>query len=230
VGPDAEDSQMISGNLAVVGSALGAQGGSTTGGFFGSAGATENWLPGAVAALGIALITATLLRRWVKRTRATSQSDPKQVIADQRERLQHRAERDSLEKLMVEVQELTRVCAAQIENRATKLEYLIELADRRLAELKALTSDRPVRSHAESPQRRSEERALPHHPQERTARTRDWSAEGEEEFVSVSRQRDQLAERVYELSSMGLKSVEIARQLDEQVGKVELILALREAS
>jgi hypothetical protein len=29
---------------------------------------------------------------------------------------------------------------------------------------------------------------------------------------------------------MGLKSVEIARQLDEQVGKVELILALRSAS
>lgn len=61
-------------------------------------------------------------------------------------------------------------------------------------------------------------------------RSRDWSAEGDEQSESPAQRRDQLAERVHELSAMGLKSVEIARQLDEQVGKVELILALRSAS
>lgn len=61
-------------------------------------------------------------------------------------------------------------------------------------------------------------------------RSRDWSAESDEQSESPAQRRDQLAERVHELSAMGLKSVEIARQLDEQVGKVELILALRSAS
>jgi hypothetical protein len=39
---------------------------------------------------------------------------------------------------------------------------------------------------------------------------------------------DPLAEAVYRLADQGRKPVEIARQLDEQVGKVELILALRQ--
>ena len=39
---------------------------------------------------------------------------------------------------------------------------------------------------------------------------------------------DPLTEAVYEQSDNGLTPVEIAQQLDEQIGKVELILALRE--
>ncbi|MCR9217196.1 MAG: hypothetical protein NXI14_08340 [bacterium] len=188
---------------------------------------TQNWLPGAVAALGILLVTTTLLRRWVKKSRAARNHDPREKLREQRETLQNRAERDSLEHLMVEVQELTRICAAQIENRATKLEHLIELADRRLADLEQATSRRsdPLPSSAER-DRTIEARpaAMP------SNRSRDWSAESDEPSESPAQRRDQLAERVHELSAMGLKSVEIARQLDEQVGKVELILALRSAS
>ena len=202
-----------------------------SGGFLNSMSATENWLPGAVAALGILLITTTLLRRWVKKSRASRSRDPREALQEQRETLQHRAERDSLEKLMVEVQELTRVCAAQIENRATKLEHLIELADRRLADLDRATASGVAERHsvprvATAPDRAIETRPASVH----TGRTRDWSDEGEETPASPAERRDQLTERVHELSAMGLKSVEIARQLDEQVGKVELILALRSAS
>lgn len=196
-------------------------------GLFGSMTSTENWLPGALAALGILLITTTLLRRWVKKSRASRNRDPHETLRDQRETLQNRAERDSLEKLMVEVQELTRVCAAQIENRATKLEHLIELADQRLAELERATNQRP----APAPVAAERERAVEtRSASPSSGRSRDWSAEGDEEPASPAQRRDQLAERVHELSAMGLKSVEIARQLDEQVGKVELILALRSAS
>jgi hypothetical protein len=199
----------------------------STGGFFDSMSSTENWLPGALGALGILLITTTLLRRWVKKSRASRARDPRESLRDQRETLQNRAERDSLEKLMVEVQELTRICAAQIENRATKLEHLIELADQRLADLERATARRPSVSQP-APDRDREVESRP--ATVRSNRSRDWSAEGDEESVSPAQRRDQLAERVHELSAMGLKSVEIARQLDEQVGKVELILALRSAS
>lgn len=199
----------------------------SAGSFFNSMTSTQNWLPGAVAALGILLITTTLLRRWVKKSRAARNHDPREKLREQRETLQNRAERDSLEHLMVEVQELTRICAAQIENRATKLEHLIELADRRLADLEQATSRRSDPSPSSAERDRTIEArpaAIP------SNRSRDWSAEGDEQSESPAQRRDQLAERVHELSAMGLKSVEIARQLDEQVGKVELILALRSAS
>lgn len=39
---------------------------------------------------------------------------------------------------------------------------------------------------------------------------------------------DPLNQQVYELSDEGLPPVEIARQLNQQTGKVELILALRQ--
>ena len=41
---------------------------------------------------------------------------------------------------------------------------------------------------------------------------------------------DPLVRRVYELSDEGRESTEIAQQLDEHVGKIELILALRDGS
>lgn len=219
--------QFVSGMVSVLG--LGSSPGS--GSFLESMGKTENWLPGAMAALGVALITVVLLRRWLKRSRASRARDPQQVLAQQREQLQHRSERDSLERLMVEVQELTRVCAAQIENRASKLEHLIEVADQMIVELQRATERRPVSpAPRSSADRDIELEARP--SATRSSRSRDWSSEGEDAVspTSPSQRRDQLAERVHELSEMGLKSVEIARQLDEQVGKVELILALREAS
>lgn len=191
----------------------------------------EDWLPGAIAALGIAMISTVLLRRWFKKTR-TAKDAPSMPIREQREQLQKRSERDSLDRLMVEVQELTRVCAAQIENRATKLEHLIDLADQRLRELEAACdSARTVRLDPQVEYRRDSA------PTQREpvgsasrSRDRDWSAEGDPVDVVDRRSGDQLSRRIHELSQMGLKSIEIARQLDEQVGKVELILALREAS
>jgi hypothetical protein len=220
---------MVTECVAIFGPMLGAQVPPTPGGFFDTVGETQNWMPGAVAALGIALITATLLRRWMKRNRVSRQREPKRVLSDQRQQLQHRAERDSLEKLMVEVQDLTRLCAAQIENRASKLEHLIQLADQRLQQLDRATQPSPAHSpRSTRPDHRHnfDNTAV----SKRTERTQDWSAEADEEPVIVTRQRDQLAERVHDLSAMGLSSIEIARQLEEQVGKVELILALREAS
>lgn len=189
----------------------------------------EDWLPGAIAALGIAMITSVLLRRWFRKSRRANE-DRDRPVREQRERLQNRAERDSLDQLMVEVQELTRVCAAQIENRATKLEYLIELADQRLRELERACADaEPTGSVSGRVSNRSD-RVVPENRPERSPTTRDWSDASEPSYSAVHTDGDPLTKRIHELSQMGLKSIEIARQLDEQVGKVELILALGEAS
>jgi hypothetical protein len=189
----------------------------------------EDWLPGAIAALGIAMITSVLLRRWFRKSRRANE-DRDLPVREQRERLQNRAERDSLDQLMVEVQELTRVCAAQIENRATKLEYLIELADQRLRELERACSNAEAASSAPArPATHSQRTGSESRPAHSPA-SRDWSESTEQPHTAVQTGSDTLARRIHELSQMGLKSVEIARQLDEQVGKVELILALGEAS
>lgn len=50
------------------------------------------------------------------------------------------------------------------------------------------------------------------------------SAGGRDSFAPPT---DPLAKSVYELADAGRSSIEIARELDEQVGKVDLILALR---
>ncbi|MFU8829524.1 MAG: hypothetical protein ACNA8P_08840 [Phycisphaerales bacterium] len=185
-----------------------------------------DWFSGAIAALGVMLITTVLLRRWVKRSRAGRERSAR-PISEQRQLLVHQTERDSLERLMVEVQELTRVCAAQIENRATKLEQLIELADRRIQYLDERSRQPIESSEAHRRAEQSPPRVMTNSGVSRPSR--DWASEdGTHEEVRPN--RDQLATRVHELSEMGLNSVEIARQLDEQVGKVELILALRNAS
>ncbi len=89
---------------------------------------------------------------------------------------------------------------AQLDNKARRLEKLIEEADQRIAALSGAAPglsapDRPRAPAAPSPARPP---------------------------------RDPLTQAVYEHADAGRTPVEIARELDEQVGKVELILALRE--
>jgi len=190
----------------------------------------EDWLPGAIAALGIAMITTVLLRRWLKRTKAASKAS-QAPLKEQRERLQGRAERDSLDRLMVEVQELTRVCAAQIENRASKLEYLIELADQRLKALELACESADDQTRSTQPRLSSAGRSQTSAMASARVASGDWSSPADRDGQARGHSpADHLSRQVHELSQMGLKSIEIARQLDEQVGKVELILALRDAS
>lgn len=103
---------------------------------------------------------------------------------------------------MVEVQELTRLCAAQMENRATRLEQLIAQADNRLARLEGQNGSR---EHSfRIPERQTQPSSF------------------------LRQDSDPLTSRIYQLADKGITSVEIARELDEQTGKVDLILALRD--
>ncbi len=99
-----------------------------------------------------------------------------------------------------DLEQIARRLSAQLDNKARRLENLIDEADRRIAAMGAL-SDPPAAPPAPS--------------------SRPTGGNG-------NRSPDALTAAVYERADAGLSSVEIAQQLDEQVGKVELILALRE--
>lgn len=124
--------------------------------------------------------------------------------ADQRERA-------GAAGLAADMQELTDRLAALLDERAARLELLIETADERLSRLEA---------HAATPAPQAPSRTSPQRAPAPEPRRRDP--------LSWHDDRDPINREVYRLADGGLPTVEIAKRLDEQIGKVELILALRE--
>ncbi len=103
--------------------------------------------------------------------------------------------------------------AAQLDNKAERLEQLIARADDRLAALGGRVPDPPP------------------DPLPATASLRPGREGGRSGPRSSNRSsapRDPLTQTIYELTDTGRSPLEIAKALDEQIGKVELILALRE--
>ena len=185
--------------------------------------------PGMLMAAGVALLTLVMLRRLWKRT---SRAAPKGERPSTRERLTRVSEssrsRETLEHLMVEVQELTRVCAAQMENRALRLERLIREADEKIRRLEGLGGIAPGRdasgvdvgTRPGGADRLVESRLFGRGGASPGAASRPC-------HLLVQDDVDPVTRRVYGLADQGLTPVEIAGRLEEQVGKVELILALR---
>ena len=99
------------------------------------------------------------------------------------------------------LEQIARRLSAQLDNKARRLENLIDEADQRIAALDGTAAGPDPRSTTATV-------GAPH--------------------TSGGNPPDALTAAVYERADAGLSSVEIAQQLDEQVGKVELILALRE--
>ena len=165
---------------------------------------------------GIVLITVSLLIRIRKRR----QEVPRRLTAgEQLERArQKHGLRGDIEELMVEVEQLAKRFGAQLDAKSIQLERLIRQADERIEKLQRLesrvASTKSVRE--TSPVAISEAisaRSLPHS----TAPA----------MVESHPKQDPLAMSVYAMADSGSDPIEIAKTLNEQVGKVELILALR---
>ncbi len=168
----------------------------------GAGGGNASALPGMLMAMGITLIAGVLLYRARRvRARAGTRTSSKDRVEQVQAEFRARA---TLDALMVEMQEQTRLCAAQIENRAVRLEKLIALADERIAALQTA-------AHPEGPR--------PQGPAEPIVTA----------TVLHKPALDPLTRQVYELADEGRPSVQIARELDETIGKVDLILSLRRA-
>ncbi len=104
-----------------------------------------------------------------------------------------------------ELHDTARRLSAQQDNKAQRLEKLIEDADQRIAALGLSAAAAPPATGA-VPTPAPTAAPAPSNGEQRM---------------------DPLTEEIYELADAGRTSVEIAQHLDEQVGKVELILALR---
>lgn len=207
---------------------------------------------GFLAAAGIAVITATFLFRGMKNRRARLAAgrspragDP--MPADAREKLKRIADRatvhERLEQAMVDAQEAARACAAQIGTRAAKLEALLDQADQRMQRMEQLATRLESlleRAYAASPAPPAPveiRHAAPAPAAFRREPARSLiGGEGSGFFASTppanaaiarAEPADPLSRRIYGLADEGLPPSEIAKKLEEQIGKVELILALR---
>lgn len=193
-------------------------------GLFGGGG--DGRTAGLLMAAGIALLTLVMLRRLWKRRSGQKKKAAGGERLSARERMARAGEatrpRETLEHLMVEVQELTRLCAAQMENRALRLEKLIREADEKIRRLEGLKGggESRIAGGVEFGGRAFHARAV-------GGDTRVPEHAGGVSSLLVQDDVDPVTRRVYGLADQGLTPVEIAGKLEEQVGKVELILALR---
>lgn len=154
---------------------------------------------------GVVLAVFLLMRlQWRRKSgrsarfaRDAAPSERIQAIRDQAEGS------GSIHRTMAEATELAQRLGAQLDNKAHRLELLIEDAEHVIERLeRAEKGDRPA------------------HP--RTPRLT-----GDDE--PASDQADPATRQIYALADEGLDAVEIARRLDQHLGKVQLILALRRA-
>lgn len=163
---------------------------------------------------GLLLIVMYFMSRIAKRKRTGGVS----ILSshEQLERLrQARGMRGDLEQLMVEIEQMAKRMSAHLDAKSMYLQRLLDMADQRIETLRALEKPdappavRPSRDDTLADAKASVPSASPSH---------------ENDLPD-----DPLAKQVYALADQGQDSHAIARKLEEHVGKIELILALRSA-
>lgn len=125
--------------------------------------------------------------------------------------------RDDLEALMVDIEQMARRLSAQLDAKTIQVEKASREADERIAQLRALQEQlaRPnIHAAAAS--------APPEAGNYAVSSPSDTDS-------GADPHADPLTHEVYALADQGRGPSDIARQLNEHIGKVELILALRKA-
>ena len=95
------------------------------------------WLPGAMLAAGVLAVTIVSLRIWMRNRRKVRDLKEGPSPRERLDAMSMAHQRDSIETLMVELQDIARSCAAQVENRAAKHEPLMRQTDARIEALRA---------------------------------------------------------------------------------------------
>ena len=168
----------------------------------------ESMLPQLMMAAGAALAIVVVLRSLRQRAARQGGGDEEAVRPSQRadRARQSQQMQGDLRQMMVELEDLTRRFSAQLDAKSMRLERLLEEADQKIDELRRL--QQPLAT-----SRTPGEPATPPAP----------------EPAPAPEPNDPLAAQIYRLADAGKRPLDIARQLDEHVGKVELILNLRRA-
>ncbi|MCH7547212.1 MAG: hypothetical protein IID30_12500 [Planctomycetes bacterium] len=195
----------------------------------------------AVVAIGL-LLTISIRGKIAKRNAAIP--EPRERIAQARIK---RFTGEDKHTISAHLHDTARRLSVQMDNKAERLEQLLEEADRKLHDLQLVMRD--LTNYAGSSA--TIESVAPRLPAPRTppvpspppatspppaqpALKIPATPSSPEVFPTISpashplpNEPDPLTRSVYELSDSGQDTVSIARELDEQIGKVELILALR---
>lgn len=158
----------------------------------------EGLIPLALGVIAVFFLMSSLRRRQSRRQRP----DIEEGSASRDLRTQTAGQlRREVDRAVVELQELSREIAAEIDTRYVKLEMAIRDADRRIATLHRLSRDTGA-------------------PPETSPETPPADDTGGEEI-------DNRHLVIYEMADSGLSHVDIARELGRTPGEVELILNLR---
>lgn len=169
-------------------------------------------LPGALLAFGVlilVMISIRMLKRNLARNAVRKEGTPRERIDQLRAQARAISPVDTYE---AEAEELTRRLSAIMDNKAARLELLIEEADERLARLDRASLGSGVQTR----------------PMEHDAGAfRASSPEPVRAAPAPERHVDPTQRQIYELADSGLGPVEIAQRLDQPIGQVELILNLR---
>lgn len=195
----------------------------------------ESLLPGMLLAFGV-LLALLMMMRLMRRKQHTRPVDgtPDERIAAIHERAT--ASIGPLDRAMADAEQLARRLAATMENKAARLELLIEEADRKLEELnRAVAQARPAPAPAERSARppridpalldmaRVEQDREERHGHRENPRLADETPERPRQEPPA----DPVHRRVWALADDGLPPLDIARSLNQPIGQVELILNLR---
>lgn len=154
-------------------------------------------------AAGVALLTLWAMLSLRRRLRRRAAASGEQGRAAASRPMRADRQRAEIEQLMVDAEELVRRLAALLDNKAARAEQLLDRLERRLRDLERASSCAPSTAADAAPASVLES--------------------------ATAAPTDPLREEVVRLAGEGLAPVEIARRLNEQVGKVELILALHRA-
>lgn len=150
------------------------------------------------------LVLIAVLFRVLRKNTARRRSDPLATPRERIERIRSEAgSRAHVETYSAEAEELTRRLSAILDNKAARLELLIEEADQRLARLTQAAVGSGVRTR-------------PHEPEAHAFRPSQPAGEA----------IDPMHRRICELAEDGLDPVQIAKRLEQPIGQVELVLNL----
>ena len=161
-----------------------------------------------VAIIGIGVLLMISVRSKIARRNADRPS-PRELIDQLKAAGRNRGDAQSAS---AELLESARQLAAKLDNKAARLEVLIQQADERISLMSQLSPTGGVAQDGPS---------LTGAAESDRARTAVPAS-------GAPLSLDPLTQSVYELADTGYESIQIAQELDEQVGKVELILSLRD--
>ena len=156
-----------------------------------------------IVAVGILFIIMAMFSLGRARKGKTASRDSARDHVDRARKKQ--VVRDDLEALMVDINRMARDLGGQLDAKIIRIEKANQEADERIAQLQALRDEL------------SNPSAMQNNPGPDHLLTPQASSEN----------TDPLTRQVYALADQGQGPADIAQQLDEHVGKIELILALR---